>query len=407
MGKNLFNSAGLFASGLCFLVQEAPTPNGQGQPSQSCKLRKLFPSFCCCLPFPTPHPQYTHTLLWPSHILGILLLLGAPVGSIQMVTHISTHTDQQSSTTQISGEYTFNYRRSYGTLPRWRTPDHLGTHLHQDQPSEPTDHRSMTSSASSPLERLVQLDIEEVANLQSKHIGNLTVTTTQSTSVPCSQRPFLLPCPLPPAPSCLQVALSEDVTLWTLEVNEQQPLLHLWSRPEHCQQQPVLSYLRREPCVTLFYCLSPRSERPISSFMCVTQPMDSEASPAVINASRQLCVDSFTYSKSHRPTSTKMSSWKAQTITGVEAKGKFMRSKCFIWHGNSSRLIPEHRINCLKPKLFRLAPSLTKPLATEKIFLTCLIQGPPSWEGRIISMLCGFFGYKFKKIIILQFLFCV
>lgn len=73
------------------------------------------------------------------------------------------------------------------------TPSYIMT-----SPAERTAHRkSMTSSASSPLEWQVQLAIGEAVNLLSKHMGNLAVIATQSTlPKPSKDLSFLYVCSL-------------------------------------------------------------------------------------------------------------------------------------------------------------------------------------------------------------------
>lgn len=58
--KNVFNNTGLLVSELYFLIQEALTPNGQGQPRPNRKLGKLYLSVVTS-PSPAPSKD-THCL---------------------------------------------------------------------------------------------------------------------------------------------------------------------------------------------------------------------------------------------------------------------------------------------------------------------------------------------------------
>lgn len=156
------------------------------------------------------------------------------------------------------------------------------------------------------------LHIKEAANLQSKHTRELRVTVTQSIPVPFSQRPFLPPCLLLPVSSGLQAALSEN-TIWTLEMNEQHALPLYCNHTQNTIRSSLCSPVSVEGpmfCLLFSSCLSFCSEWPIRSFVCVTQPVDSEEVPGVMNVSRHSAwIHSHTV---NLPVPrAQMSSWKA------------------------------------------------------------------------------------------------
>lgn len=105
------------------------------------------------------------------------------------------------------------------------------------------------------------LHIKKTARLSSKHMRNLTMTETQSTPVPSSQRPFL-PCPLSPMPSCVQAALSKNMILWTSLTNEQQALPFVYDHTRNTISNCLYFLIsEKDPVLRmLFYCRSSHSE---------------------------------------------------------------------------------------------------------------------------------------------------
>lgn len=127
----------------------------------------------------------------------------------------------------------------------------------------------MTTSASSHLGGGFNLHVKEAAKLQSKYKRNLTVTVTQSTPVPSSQRLFLPPCPLPPVPSGLQACLRTwSSGLWRWMSSKLSPWPVIMPRILSTVAF-VLQSQKRAPCVMLFFsCLSSVQSGPLDP-LCV------------------------------------------------------------------------------------------------------------------------------------------